>query len=67
MYVPPHFNESRTEVLHDLIRQHPFGMLVTHGASGLDANHLPFELLADQARMGVLNAHWRGPTRCGRT
>ncbi|MCU6434080.1 FMN-binding negative transcriptional regulator [Undibacterium sp. Jales W-56] len=57
MYVPNHFDESRTEVLHDLIKQHPFGMLVTHGASGLDANHIPFELNPQQGEMGVLNAH----------
>lgn len=57
MYVPAHFAESRTEVLHDLIKQHPFGMLVTHGASGLDANHIPFELHPQQGERGVLNAH----------
>lgn len=57
MYIPSHFDEPRREVLHELIRQHPLGMLVTHGASGLDANHIPFELDSLQGRMGVLNAH----------
>lgn len=57
MYVPPHFDEPRTEVLHDLIRQHPFGTLLTHGAGGLDANHIPFELLAGQGALGTLTAH----------
>jgi transcriptional regulator len=57
MYVPPHFDESRTDVLHDLIRQHPLGTLVTHGANGLDANHIPFELLAGQGALGTLSAH----------
>lgn len=57
MYVPAHFDESRTEVLHDFIKQHPFGMLITHGASGLDANHIPFELDSRQGGMGMLNAH----------
>jgi transcriptional regulator len=57
MYVPAHFDEPRTEVLHELIRQHPFGMLVTHGANGLDANHIPFELNAEQGGMGMLAAH----------
>lgn len=57
MYVPTHFEEFRTEVLHDLIKQHPFGMLVTHGASGLDANHIPFELNPQQGELGVLTAH----------
>ena len=57
MYVPAHFDESRTEVLHALIAQHPFGILVTHGRSGLDANHVPFALDAGAGRLGVLNAH----------
>jgi transcriptional regulator len=57
MYVPTHFDESRTEMLHGLIKQHSFGMLVTHGASGLDVNHIPFQLNAQQGKMGVLSAH----------
>jgi transcriptional regulator len=57
MYVPPHFDEARTEVLHELIRRHPFGTLVTHGAGGLDANHIPFELLPGQGALGTLSAH----------
>lgn len=57
MYIPPHFDESRPEVLHDLIRQHPLGTLVTHGAGGLDANHIPFELLPGQGTLGTLTAH----------
>jgi transcriptional regulator len=57
MYVPPHFDEPRTEVLHELIRQHPLGTLVTHGANGLDANHIPFELVPGQGALGSLSAH----------
>ncbi|CAM2160053.1 FMN-binding negative transcriptional regulator [Paraburkholderia tropica] len=57
MYVPAHFDESRPEVLHAFIAQHPFGTLVTHGASGLDANHIPFELLAGEGAFGTLHAH----------
>lgn len=57
MYVPAHFEESRTEVLHDLITQHPLGILFTHGKSGLDANHVPFELQASQGSQGVLHTH----------
>ena len=56
MYIPPHFDEPRTEVLHELIRQHPFGTLVTLGADGLDANHLPLEL-APEGLLGTLRAH----------
>ncbi|WP_322013289.1 FMN-binding negative transcriptional regulator [Paraburkholderia sp. J12] len=57
MYIPAHFNESRPEVLHTHIAAHPFGMLITNGNSGLDANHLPFELAAGEGEMGVLRAH----------
>ncbi len=57
MYVPAHFEESRTEALHTLIAQNPFGSLVTHGKNGLDANHIPFLLLPEEGKFGVLHAH----------
>lgn len=57
MYVPAHFDESRPEVLHDLIVKNPLGILVTHGKSGLDANHIPFELNAAEGPQGVLHCH----------
>lgn len=43
MYTPAHFAETRPEALLRLLREHPLGMLVTHGPEGLDADHLPFE------------------------
>ncbi|MGU3780870.1 FMN-binding negative transcriptional regulator [Burkholderia metallica] len=57
MYVPAHFDESDPDALRELIVRHPFGSLITHGASGLDANHLPFELLPDDGGLGELHAH----------
>ncbi|WP_175779025.1 FMN-binding negative transcriptional regulator [Burkholderia anthina] len=57
MYVPADFAESRPDVLRELIVQHPFGSLITHGKSGLDANHLPFELLPGDGGLGELHAH----------
>ncbi|WP_109483909.1 FMN-binding negative transcriptional regulator [Paraburkholderia sp. C35] len=57
MYVPAHFDESSKEVLHARIAGHPFGTLITHGQGGLDANHIPFELSADEGELGVLHAH----------
>lgn len=57
MYVPAHFDEPRAEALHELIVQHPLGILFTNGESGLDANHIPFELKAAQGQFGVLQAH----------
>jgi len=57
MYVPAHFDESRPEALHALIAHNPFGTLVTHGKGGLDANHIPFLLLPEEGKLGVLHAH----------
>ncbi|MFJ3045999.1 FMN-binding negative transcriptional regulator [Herbaspirillum chlorophenolicum] len=57
MYVPAHFDEPRTEVLHQMIASSPFGVLVSHGAGGLDANHLPFHLDPAQGALGTLHAH----------
>jgi transcriptional regulator len=57
MYLPGHFQEGRIEVLHELMRTHPFGLLVTQGEAGVEANALPF--LVDPARgpQGTLLAH----------
>jgi len=47
MYLPSHFEERDPERLRSFIREHPFGTLVTLTTTGLDANHIPFLLLAD--------------------
>ncbi|MGU7779401.1 FMN-binding negative transcriptional regulator [Burkholderia sp. PU8-34] len=57
MYVPAHFDESDLDTLHALIAQFPFGSLITHGRNGLDANHIPFELVAGDGGLGELHAH----------
>jgi transcriptional regulator len=57
MYLPAHFNESRKDVLHAFIAENPFGSLISHGKSGLDANHIPFELASNEGDLGVLHAH----------
>lgn len=57
MYVPPHFEVSNPKILHDLIAHHPLGVLVTHSESGLNANHIPFELEANSSTNGILRAH----------
>ena len=53
MYLPTHFEETRSEVLHALMREHPFATLVTNGGEGLTADHLPLHLTAE----GVLQGH----------
>ena len=57
MFVPPHFEETRTDVLAALIRAHPLGTLVCLGAEGLNANHIPFLLDPDPAPHGTLVGH----------
>jgi len=58
MYLPKHFEETRPEALHELIRAHPLGMLVTLNGAGLQANSVPFILDADPAGgPGILRAH----------
>ncbi|MGU7857445.1 FMN-binding negative transcriptional regulator [Burkholderia orbicola] len=57
MYVPADFNEPNPDALRELILQHPFGSLITHGKRGLDANHIPFELMSGDGGLGELHAH----------
>jgi transcriptional regulator len=42
VYLPPAFTEARPEVLIEHIERHDFGLLVSHGADGLIASHIPF-------------------------
>jgi transcriptional regulator len=56
MYIPKSFNESNTEVMHDLIRAHPLSTLVTNSSTGLTANHIPFYLMANET-YGLLQGH----------
>ncbi len=57
MYQPPHFKETRPDVLHGLIRTHPLGLLISNGEEGPVANAVPFLLDADVAPHGRLRAH----------
>jgi transcriptional regulator len=59
MYLPSHFEEKRPEILDEMVRAHPLGLLVTQDAAGeLAANTIPFLLDADPAGgPGILRAH----------
>jgi transcriptional regulator len=57
MYIPQHFDETRVDVLHQLIRARPLSTLVTLGSGGLNANHIPLLLAADPAPLGTLRGH----------
>ena len=57
VYIPSHFAEPRREVLTDFIRDHNFGILVTAGAGGMIASHIPFLYDAEDGPNGTLWAH----------
>jgi transcriptional regulator len=57
MYVPSSFGEERVSVLHDAIRQRPLATLVTLGADGMEASHVPMLLDAEPAPFGTLHGH----------
>lgn len=57
MYIPSHFEETRIDVLHNLIRTHPFATLVTMSSGGINANHIPLHLSAASGENGVLRGH----------
>jgi predicted FMN-binding regulatory protein PaiB len=57
MYNPSHFDETRPEVLHSLLRTHPLATLVTLNAQGLDANHIPLYLRTEGVDRPTLVRH----------
>ncbi|TXT25584.1 MAG: transcriptional regulator [Rhodocyclaceae bacterium] len=57
MYLPKHFAETDIGVMHELMRAFPLATLVTQGADGLDANHIPLHLDAAAGPNGTLRGH----------
>lgn len=57
MYLPKHFEESRVEVLQDLIRAHPLATLVALSSNGLVANHIPLQCVSGSSALGTLQGH----------
>ncbi len=57
VYVPEHFAETDTAAMHRLVRTFPLGTLVTLGADGLAANHIPFVLDTRAGEYGRLLGH----------
>jgi transcriptional regulator len=57
MYCPSIFRDDRLEVQHAFIRDHPLGLLISHGSTGLVANLLPFVLKTGDSERGALQAH----------
>ena len=57
MHVAKHFQETRVEVIHALVHDRPFATLITLGADGIGATHLPFVLDPEPAPYGTLRGH----------
>jgi transcriptional regulator len=57
VYLPQHFAETDVTAMHQLIRDFPLGTLVTLGAAGLTANHIPFVLDTCAGEQGRLLGH----------
>jgi transcriptional regulator len=57
MYTPKHFEQPRTEVLHELMRARPLATLITLTSNGLNANHIPLHLIDTPEPFGTLRGH----------
>jgi transcriptional regulator len=57
MYQPLPHRQEQLEAQHALIRSHPLGLLISHGAEGLQANSIPFLIDPQASRLGTLQAH----------
>jgi transcriptional regulator len=57
LYLPAYFEETRTDVMHALMRARPLATLVTLSDAGLMANHVPVVTLPEPLPHGVLRGH----------
>jgi len=60
MYLRPAFTETDLDRIVAMIEDNPFGVLVTHGADGMAASHVPF-LVERTGDSLVLSAHLGAP------
>ncbi|MBX9456316.1 MAG: FMN-binding negative transcriptional regulator [Rhizobium sp.] len=59
MYQPPLFKEERIDVMHGLIRAHPFGLVISVGPDGdALANGLPLLLDSTAGEKGTIRGHF---------
>jgi len=57
MYLPSQFEETRPEVLFELMGRHPLATIVRVGADGPEADHIPLLHDPSPAPFGVLRGH----------
>jgi transcriptional regulator len=68
MYTPKDFKVEESGEVHALMRAHPFAILITHGADGMVATHLPTVLKVDDAgAVGRIECHVARPNPQWRT
>src|SRR5690606_29770372 len=67
-HIPKHFEQHNVGAMHDLMQTHPFATLVTTGADGLSAVHIPTVLAREPQPYGLIKGHvartnpvWRTP------
>ena len=71
MYLPASFEEADPVRIRQWVSQHPLGLLVSHGASGLQASPLPFvwqqegDAIRLVTHMARANAHWQDLAQAG--
>ena len=54
MYLPPLFRNDDLASQHEVMRRHPFAMLVTRSGDGIVADHIPFLIDSTRGEKGVL-------------
>jgi transcriptional regulator len=57
MYLPPHFAQEEIPALHGAIRAARLATLVTLGAEGMEASHVPILLDAGEGPYGAIRGH----------
>jgi transcriptional regulator len=65
MYMPPAFHEKDPDVLWDIVRSHPLGLLISQGDGEIIANQVPFEVMREGenarlcAHVARANGQWK--------
>lgn len=57
VYEPPLFREDRVDVMHEVMRAHPFATLVSNLNGRLTADHLPLVIHPDLSEKGTIRGH----------
>lgn len=57
MYNPSHFEETRTDVMHELMRQYPLATVIASTTAGLVADHIPLQVVMTDEKKGKLIGH----------